>query len=77
MIDAHGLPYLNAALPVRKRVADLLGRMSLAEKAGQMTQAERGAVGQGGRHRRVRPRLPCSPAAAPRPPPTRPRPGRR
>ncbi|BCM69686.1 putative glycosyl hydrolase, secreted [Streptomyces sp. EAS-AB2608] len=47
VIDAHGLPYLNAALPVRKRVADLLGRMSLAEKAGQMTQAERGAVGQG------------------------------
>ncbi|KOV95333.1 glycoside hydrolase family 3 protein [Streptomyces sp. NRRL B-3648] len=47
VIDAHGLPYLNAKLPVRKRVADLLGRMSLAEKAGQMTQAERGAVGQG------------------------------
>ncbi|MFH9660421.1 glycoside hydrolase family 3 protein [Streptomyces sp. NPDC017248] len=47
VIDAHGLPYLDARLPVRKRVADLLGRMSLAEKAGQMTQAERGAVGQG------------------------------
>ncbi|MFF9584195.1 glycoside hydrolase family 3 N-terminal domain-containing protein [Streptomyces achromogenes] len=47
VIDAHGLPYLNAKLPVRERVADLLGRMSLAEKAGQMTQAERGAVGQG------------------------------
>ncbi|MEU3525742.1 glycoside hydrolase family 3 N-terminal domain-containing protein [Streptomyces sp. NPDC038707] len=47
VIDAHGLPYLNARLPIRKRVADLLGRMSLAEKAGQMTQAERGAVGQG------------------------------
>ncbi|MFD5595144.1 glycoside hydrolase family 3 N-terminal domain-containing protein [Streptomyces griseorubiginosus] len=47
VIDAHGLPYLNSKLPVRKRVADLLSRMSLAEKAGQMTQAERGAVGAG------------------------------
>ncbi|MET8582716.1 glycoside hydrolase family 3 N-terminal domain-containing protein [Streptomyces collinus] len=47
VIDAHGLPYLDAKLPVRKRVADLLGRMSLAEKTGQMTQAERGAVGSG------------------------------
>ncbi|MER5197132.1 glycoside hydrolase family 3 protein [Streptomyces sp. NPDC002755] len=44
VVDAHGLPYLNAALPVKKRVADLLSRMSLAEKAGQMTQAERGAI---------------------------------
>lgn len=44
VIDAHGLPYLDARLPVRKRVADLVGRMSLAEKAGQMTQAERGAI---------------------------------
>ncbi|MET7454941.1 glycoside hydrolase family 3 N-terminal domain-containing protein [Streptomyces sp. NPDC005574] len=44
VIDAHGLPYLNPKLPVRKRVADLVSRMSLAEKAGQMTQAERGAV---------------------------------
>ncbi|MEU8031972.1 CIA30 family protein [Streptomyces sp. NPDC049099] len=48
VIDAHGLPYLDATLPVRKRVADLLSRMSLEEKAGQMTQAERGAVGGGG-----------------------------
>ncbi|MEU0408825.1 glycoside hydrolase family 3 N-terminal domain-containing protein [Streptomyces griseorubiginosus] len=47
VIDAHGLPYLNGGLPVKKRVADLLSRMSLAEKAGQMTQAERGAVGTG------------------------------
>ncbi|MFH0173091.1 glycoside hydrolase family 3 protein [Streptomyces cacaoi] len=44
VVDAHGLPYLNAGLPVKKRVADLLSRMSLAEKAGQMTQAERGAI---------------------------------
>ncbi|WP_432170742.1 glycoside hydrolase family 3 protein [Streptomyces sp. 1222.5] len=47
VIDAHGLPYLDTRLPVRKRVADLLSRMNLAEKAGQMTQAERGAVGAG------------------------------
>ncbi|GAB7104661.1 hypothetical protein JCM4814A_29750 [Streptomyces phaeofaciens JCM 4814] len=44
VVDAHGLPYLNAELPVKQRVKDLLSRMSTAEKAGQMTQAERGAV---------------------------------
>ncbi|MDX3576870.1 glycoside hydrolase family 3 protein [Streptomyces sp. FL07-04A] len=44
VVDAHGLAYLNAALPVKQRVKDLLSRMSLAEKAGQTTQAERGAV---------------------------------
>ncbi|MFD9393057.1 carbohydrate binding domain-containing protein [Streptomyces sp. NPDC060000] len=48
VIDAHGLPYLNPKLPVQKRVADLVSRMSLEEKAGQMTQAERGAIGTGG-----------------------------
>ncbi|MER6784191.1 glycoside hydrolase family 3 N-terminal domain-containing protein [Streptomyces sp. NPDC000658] len=47
VLDANGLPYLDAKLPVRKRVADLLSRMSLKEKAGQMTQAERAAVGEG------------------------------
>src|SRR3954449_2142191 len=40
----HGLPYQNPRLPVRARVADLLSRMTLAEKVGQMTQAERGSV---------------------------------
>ncbi|CAL9569256.1 glycoside hydrolase family 3 protein [Streptomyces sp. enrichment culture] len=44
VVDAHGLPYLDPKLPVGRRVADLLARMSLEEKAGQMTQAERGAV---------------------------------
>ncbi|WP_318207717.1 glycoside hydrolase family 3 protein [Streptomyces sp. SJL17-1] len=44
VVNAHGLPYQNARLPVKKRVADLLSRMSLAEKAGQMTQAERNAL---------------------------------
>ncbi|MFJ4619410.1 glycoside hydrolase family 3 N-terminal domain-containing protein [Streptomyces sp. NPDC088812] len=44
VVDAHGLPYLDERLPVARRVADLLSRMTLAEKAGQMTQAERGAL---------------------------------
>ncbi|MGW5781224.1 glycoside hydrolase family 3 protein [Streptomyces sp. NPDC003863] len=44
VIDAHGLPYLDKRLPVKKRVADLLSRMTLREKAGQMTQAERNAL---------------------------------
>ncbi len=42
--SAAGAPYLDATLPVADRVADLLGRMTLAEKVGQMTQAERGDV---------------------------------
>ncbi|MFJ3087007.1 glycoside hydrolase family 3 protein [Streptomyces sp. NPDC086838] len=48
VIDAHGLPYQNAKLPVKQRVADLLSRMSPAEKAGQMTQAERNALSSQG-----------------------------
>ncbi|HEU4422725.1 MAG TPA: glycoside hydrolase family 3 N-terminal domain-containing protein [Pilimelia sp.] len=44
VINANGLPYLNDDLPVDRRVADLLARMTLEEKIGQMTQAERGAV---------------------------------
>jgi beta-glucosidase len=38
------LPYQDPSLPVGQRVADLLGRMSLDEKIGQMTQAERGGI---------------------------------
>jgi beta-glucosidase len=38
------LPYLDPRLPVERRVRDLLGRMTLPEKVGQMTQAERGNV---------------------------------
>jgi beta-glucosidase len=38
------LPYQDPTLPVATRVADLLGRMSLDEKIGQMTQAERGST---------------------------------
>jgi beta-glucosidase len=44
VVNAHGLPYLNPALPIARRVADLLGRMTIEEKIGQMTQAERAAV---------------------------------
>src|SRR5689334_19484868 len=43
--DGHGGPaYMDARLPIRQRVADLLSRMTLAEKIGQMTQAERGSI---------------------------------
>ena len=42
VINAHGLPYLNSNLPVAQRVADLMSRMTLDDKIGQMTQAERG-----------------------------------
>ncbi|WP_275411480.1 glycoside hydrolase family 3 protein, partial [Spirilliplanes yamanashiensis] len=41
VINAHGLPYLDESLPVARRVTDLLARMTLEEKAGQMAQAER------------------------------------
>jgi beta-glucosidase len=37
-------PYLDPDLPIGRRVNDLLGRMTLEEKIGQMTQAERGAL---------------------------------
>src|SRR4051812_49272335 len=39
--DRAGLPYQDSSLPTAQRVTDLLGRMTLAEKIGQMTQAER------------------------------------
>jgi beta-glucosidase len=41
---ADVLPYKDPNQPVAARVADLLSRMTLEEKVGQMTQAERGAV---------------------------------
>ncbi|MDQ1714122.1 MAG: beta-glucosidase, partial [Frankiaceae bacterium] len=44
VINAHGLPYLDKTLSAEKRVKDLLSRMSVDEKIGQMTQAERGAL---------------------------------
>ena len=42
--DHRGPVYLDARQPTHRRVADLLRRMTLEEKIGQMTQAERGAV---------------------------------
>jgi beta-glucosidase len=39
--------YMNPHLPVQARVADLLSRMTLAEKVGQMTQAERAPLETG------------------------------
>ncbi len=38
------LPYLNSALPIAARVDDLLRRMSLAEKIGQMTLVEKNSI---------------------------------
>ncbi len=40
----HRPAYLDARQPTARRVADLLGRMTLDEKIGQMTQAERGGI---------------------------------
>jgi beta-glucosidase len=41
---AVGEPYRDPTLPVQTRVEDLLSRMTLDEKIGQMTQAERASV---------------------------------
>ena len=41
---AAALPYEDPNLPVSQRVDDLLERMTLEEKVGQMTQTERGQV---------------------------------
>ena len=39
--SATAAPYQDARQPVSKRVSDLLSRMTLQEKIGQMTQTER------------------------------------
>ncbi|MEV6923756.1 glycoside hydrolase family 3 N-terminal domain-containing protein [Dactylosporangium sp. NPDC051485] len=46
ILPAHaaGEPYRDPTLPIATRVEDLLSRMTLDEKIGQMTQAERAAV---------------------------------
>ncbi|WP_433291572.1 glycoside hydrolase family 3 protein [Actinoplanes sp. CA-030573] len=44
IVNAHGLPYLDRRLSIDRRVADLMRRMTLDDKIGQMTQAERGAI---------------------------------
>ena len=36
----HGLPYQDLNLPIGERIADLIGRMTLAEKVGQMLQLD-------------------------------------
>jgi beta-glucosidase len=42
--SAAGAPYQDARQPVARRVADLLSRMTLDEKVGQMTQTERAQI---------------------------------
>ncbi|GEM48737.1 glycoside hydrolase family 3 protein [Deinococcus cellulosilyticus] len=42
--QAQQAPYLDPKLPVEERVKDLLSRMTLEDKVGQMTQAERGNI---------------------------------
>src|SRR4051812_14054255 len=42
--EAAVLPYQDSSRPVAERVADLLSRMSLDDKIGQMVQAERAEV---------------------------------
>ncbi|HEX7308008.1 glycoside hydrolase family 3 N-terminal domain-containing protein [Lentzea sp.] len=39
-MDRDDVPYLDATLPTAERVADLLARMTLAEKVGQMMQLD-------------------------------------
>src|SRR5258707_4807972 len=41
---ANSLDYKNPALPIEERVDNLLGQMTLAEKIGQMTQAEKNSI---------------------------------
>ncbi|MCX7655541.1 MAG: hypothetical protein N2Z76_03340, partial [Treponemataceae bacterium] len=43
----HDVPYKDARLPIEKRIEDLLARMTLLEKIGQMTQIERGSLRPG------------------------------
>ncbi len=44
VINAHGFPYLDSNLSDEARANDLLGRMTLDEKIGQMAQGERLAL---------------------------------
>jgi len=45
--STSGAPYRDPELPVAERVEDLLARMDVVDKVGQMTQAERGQAGPG------------------------------
>ena len=40
MTNTTDLPYKNPNLPAEERIADLLGRMTLEEKVGQMMQLD-------------------------------------
>ena len=42
MAETNDLPYKNPDLPTQERIADLLGRMTLEEKVGQMMQLDAG-----------------------------------
>ena len=44
MQQQNEAPYRNRTLPIEKRVDDLLGRMTLDEKIGQMTQADHASL---------------------------------
>ena len=44
VINAHGLPYLDSSLSIPARVADLMSRMSLLDKVGQMDQTVMGSA---------------------------------
>lgn len=43
-IQSNKAPYRNMTLSIEKRIDDLLGRMTLLEKIGQMTQVEKNSV---------------------------------
>jgi len=66
---AGTLPYQNPMLPVDQRVQDLLSRITLAEKIGQMTQAERASVDTD-TSSRARPAIYRIPTACGQPPST-------
>ena len=68
---AGTLPYQNPMLPVDQRVQELLSRMTLAEKIGQMTQAERASVDTD-TSSRARPAIYRIPTACGQPPSTSP-----
>src|SRR5688572_26325260 len=44
VVRAQDEPYRNAELSVEERVEDLLARMSIEEKIGQMTLVEKGSI---------------------------------
>jgi beta-glucosidase len=43
-VGANTLPYQDASRTIEERVTDLLSRMTLEEKIGQMTQVEKGSI---------------------------------